>query len=210
MKRIIDLTMPLIPGMRGVEFETAKTIEKNGWNAKTLHLYSHCGTHVDAPCHFIPNGKTLDSIPIEKFRATARLAEIKDVVAQKLITVKDLGELADAINPGEALILKTGWSKIADTPEYREKLPRVSKDLAEWCVKKGVSILGVEPPSVADVNNLKELTTVHQILLKAGIIIVESLYNLEKLNSNTFEFLVFPIPILGGDGAPARAIAFEN
>jgi len=50
--------------MRGVDFDTAKTIEKDGWNAKTLHLYSHAETHIDAPVHFIVNDTTIDQIPL--------------------------------------------------------------------------------------------------------------------------------------------------
>jgi kynurenine formamidase len=49
MSRVIDLTVPLKDGMRGVTFETVKELEKDGWNARMLHLYSHAGTHMDAP-----------------------------------------------------------------------------------------------------------------------------------------------------------------
>lgn len=48
-RRIVDLTLTLRDGMRGVAFEQAKTISREGWNARTLHLYSHAGTHMDAP-----------------------------------------------------------------------------------------------------------------------------------------------------------------
>ncbi|NJM37109.1 MAG: hypothetical protein HC845_04115 [Akkermansiaceae bacterium] len=52
MSRIIDLTLTLRPGMRGVAWEQAKAIESDGWNARNLHLYSHAGTHMDAQTHF--------------------------------------------------------------------------------------------------------------------------------------------------------------
>ena len=48
----IDLTLPLTRGMRGYDFENSHTIEEHGWNASTLHIYSHAGTHMDAPLHF--------------------------------------------------------------------------------------------------------------------------------------------------------------
>ena len=58
--KVIDLTLRLEHGMRGVAFETKYTVTEHGWNARTLHLYSHCGTHMDAPRHFLPQGTTLD------------------------------------------------------------------------------------------------------------------------------------------------------
>lgn len=59
---IIDLSLPFKQGMRGVDFETATTIQDQGWNSRTLHLYSHATTHLDAPRHFINQGKTVDQL----------------------------------------------------------------------------------------------------------------------------------------------------
>ena len=63
MQRIIDLTLTVRPGMRGVEFEKLHTVNEHGWNSRMLHLYSHCGTHVDAPLHFEAGNGTVDRIP---------------------------------------------------------------------------------------------------------------------------------------------------
>lgn len=52
MARIIDLSLTVKDGMRGVQFEPLHTVAQHGWNTRTLHLYSHCGTHMDAPLHF--------------------------------------------------------------------------------------------------------------------------------------------------------------
>ena len=61
------------------------------------------------------------------------------------------------------------------TPEYRHELPRISLELAQWLVEKQVGLIGVEPPSVADVNNMNELTEVHQTLFRGNVVIVEGL-----------------------------------
>ena len=70
--------------------------------------------------------------------------------------------------------------------------------------------LGVEPPSVADVNNLEELTSVHNVLLGAGIIIVEGLTNLDQIQNEKVTFMALPLKIARGDGAPVRALAIED
>jgi kynurenine formamidase len=70
--------------------------------------------------------------------------------------------------------------------------------------------LGVEPPSVADVENKEELTAVHQALLRAEIVIVEGLANLDALQQEEVTFIALPLKLQGGDGSPVRAIAIEN
>jgi kynurenine formamidase len=72
-------------------------------------------------------------------------------------------------------------------------------------VDHGVKVLGVEPPSVADVNNREELTRVHTILLGAGVVIVEGLTNLDRLRDRAGWFVAAPLKVEGGDGCPCRA-----
>ena len=76
MPRIIDLTLPLENGLRGVSIEPARTLEKDGWNATTLHLYSHCGTHMDAPTHFGVSDQTIDQIPLDRCMGPAWVVDL--------------------------------------------------------------------------------------------------------------------------------------
>ena len=71
-------------------------------------------------------------------------------------------------------------------------------------------MLGVEPPSIADVNNKEELTRIHKILLGANITIVEGLTNLDKLKHNKVTFVAAPLKIENGDGCPCRAFAIDE
>jgi arylformamidase len=122
-----------------------------------------------------------------------------------------LGDTARRFARGESLLLRTGWSRYVDRPEiYRDGLPRVADDLAAWCVQAGVKLLGVEAPSIADVNNLEEVTRIHRILLSGGVTIVEGLTNLESLTQERVLFGALPLKIEGGDGCPCRAFAIEG
>jgi len=71
-------------------------------------------------------------------------------------------------------------------------------------------MLGVEPPSVADINNMQELTEVHHILFEGGVIVVEGLTNLESLTKPKVTFIALPLKVAAGDGAPVRALAIEE
>lgn len=211
MNRIIDLTMSMRPGMRGVDWEQAKTIEKEGWNARTLHLYSHAGTHMDAQTHFGAGPGTIDQTPLERCMGPAWVVNLDGIADKELITVAHLGKVAAAFAPGDSLLLRTGWSRHVDDPQhYRDNFPRISDELAHWCVENGVNVLGVEPPSVADVNHKEELTRIHLILLGANITIVEGLTNLDQLTEEKVFFVAAPLKIEGGDGCPCRAFAIQG
>ena len=70
---VLDLThtisgeMPVYPGTEKPVLTTACTIETAGYRETLLHMYSHTGTHMDAPAHMIARGRTLDSYGVEKF-----------------------------------------------------------------------------------------------------------------------------------------------
>jgi kynurenine formamidase len=210
MPRIVDLTLMMHPGMRGVDFEVRSTIDGKGWNTTILHLYSHAGTHMDAPYHFIAQGETLDNLVLEKCVGPAQVLDLTFVKPRDVITIEHLAPYAEKIGPGSRLLLKTGWSARADTPEYRSQLPRVGLPLAEWLAERQIALLGVEMPAVADVDNKEELTTVHQALLGAEIVIVEGLTNLDALHQQEVTFIALPLKLEGGDGSPVRAIAIED
>jgi kynurenine formamidase len=210
MSRIIDLTVALDESLRGVSVESIKTVEQDGWNATTLHLYSHCGTHMDAPVHFGVTEQTIDRIPLEKLMGPAWVVDLSAVEPRALIQTSHVAPVADKVRPGDGLLLRTDWSRRLRDPSYRNALPRVSNELAEWCVQKGVRLLGVEPPSVADVHNMDEVTAVHRTLLGGGVIVVEGLANLDQIRAERVTFMAFPLKVAGGDGAPVRALAIED
>jgi arylformamidase len=210
MPRIIDLTLTISPRLRGVQFEPCHTYERDGYNTRTLHLYSHSGTHMDAPLHFAAGDGTIDRIPLTHCVLPACVANISHLPPKALISVADLSAVANRLQPGEGLILKSGWSRHIDQPQYyRDNFPRISEELARWCIDRRVRLLGVEPPSVADVNDKAELTLIHKLLLGAEIVIVEGLTNLDALSLDHVLFCAAPLKIEGGDGSPCRAFAIE-
>lgn len=209
--RLIDLTLPLRPGDRGVACESARTLARDGWNAATWHLYSHAGTHMDAQLHFGAGAETIDTKPLTQCVGPAWVVNLTPTTPRALLTVADLGDVAAKFQPGDSLLLRTDWHRHAADPAlYRDALPRISEELAQWCVARRVRLLGVEPPSVADVNHLPEVTRVHQILLGGGITIVEGLAHLDQLTQEKVLFVALPLKLAGGDGAPVRAIAVEG
>ena len=210
-RRITDISMTLKEPMRGFRKSVARTLVDDGWNASTLEIYSHAGTHMDAALHFEAGEETIDTIPTDRLVCMCHIAKIQQCTPGMLVTLKHLGPAAESLHPGEGLIIHTGWSQYADDPViYRDQLPRISEELARWLTEKKVNILGVEPPSVADVNNPGELQLVHRILMEGDVLILEGLCNLENIQGNYVQLVALPLKIGGGDGAPVRAIVIES
>ncbi|GAB5559299.1 MAG: cyclase family protein [Synoicihabitans sp.] len=211
MPHIVDLTLTVTPGVRGVDTEPAFTKAKDGWNASTWHLYSHSCTHMDAQVHFEAGPGTIDATPLSSCFGPAWIIRVLPCEPQRVLTVADLGDVADKFQPGESLIFHTGWSAHVNNRElYRDQMPRIGETLARWMVEQQVRLLGVEPPSVADVNDLAEVTLIHEILLAGKINIVEGLTNLESLTSDRVFFGATPLKLHQSDGSPVRAFAFEG
>jgi kynurenine formamidase len=165
---------------------------------------------MDAPVHFGVGTQTIDNIAVEDLIGPAWVADVRPVEPRAIIKPEHLGDIVVQFKPGDSLLIYTGWSDFYGQDKYWNELPRISTELARWCVNKKVKMLGVEPPSVADVNDMEELNTVHGILFEARIIVVEGLANLTSLSKRKVTFIALPLKIAGGDGAPIRAVAIEE
>jgi len=170
---IIDLTLTLYHGMRGVEIHPHTRIATDGYNTTNLKLYSHAGTHMDAPLHFVDGGATIDQWELQKCIGPALVVNLSHKEPNSLITVADLAPYAEQIDPGSRILLRTDWDAYAELPDYRTHFPRISRELAHWLVERGVWLVGVQTPSVASLSDREELRDVHQILLRGSIVIVE-------------------------------------
>ena len=82
--QVIDLTqtigetMPVYPGTEQPRLTPTNTIEKDGFRETLLRMYSHTGTHMDAPAHILPGAPTLDVLPAEKFTGRACVVDCSD------------------------------------------------------------------------------------------------------------------------------------
>lgn len=210
MSGIIDLTLSYNARIERYSWTVARELRKDGWNARNLQIYSHAGTHMDAPIHFGANYITIDQLPLERLMTSCWVIRIRDCAPKKQIKVEDLGEIKNKFQPGESLLFSTGWSQHVGTDKYRNQLPEISDELADWMVENKVNLIAVEPPSVADVNNLEQVTKIHIKLFEGDIIIVEGITNTEAIKKDKVQLIALPIKIEGGDGAPARVIVIEE
>ena len=209
-QRIVDLSLRLYDGMHGVELHPQARFAEQGFNTTNLHLYSHAGTHLDAPAHFLGDARTLEQLDLTKCLGPAQVIDLSHKTPDSLITVDDLAPYSAAIGRGSRLLLRTDWDKHADQPDYRTSFPRIALELAKWLAERAIWLLGVETPAVASIQDREELVAVHRALLQAEIVIVESLANLRSLADDSIFFIALPLKIEGCDGSPIRAVAIEG
>ncbi len=206
---IVDLSLTYRRGMRGFDSAPHSYLEVKGYNTTDLSIYSHAGTHMDAPLHFLEGGDTIDKLPPEKCVGEALVIDLSHLPPRSLITAADLGPATEKIGRGSRVLLRTDWDSHVELEDYRTGFQRISIELAEWFVDQGVWLVGVQSPSVASLQDMEELTQVHCILLENEIVIVESLANLHLLPPEVY-FIALPLKIAGCDGSPVRAIAIVD
>ena len=203
----ISTKLPSFPGSPRPRFISWATNEDDGYNLELIFLSSHSGTHIDAPFHFIKKGLKIDKIPLKRLVTDAVLCRIKKG-ADKAITKQDIIEFENKhgkLQPNSTLIFATGWHKNLLKKYYFTKNPGLSISAAKYLVKKKISLVGIDSPSI-DLG-LDSRFLAHHELLDNGILILENLCNLEKILGVHFKLVVLPLKLKGATGSPVRAIA---
>jgi len=178
-------------------------------NLGAISMSVHNGTHADAQFHFDTNGESIEKAPLETYLGRAAVVDLAqaflDSKEKHLITIEDLRPSAEAIAATSRLLVKTGrWS---DSTVFPNQIPVIAADVPAWLQKNGVKLLGLDLPSVDEIDS-KSLQN-HHALARAGIAIVESL-DLSDVASGIYQFAALPLKIAGGDGAPMRAILWRE
>jgi kynurenine formamidase len=209
--KLVDLThpitpnMPVYPGTQPPVFITGCSIDETGFLEKQITLYSHTGTHIDAPAHLIKDHNTLDMLEIEHFYGPALMLDFYNFKA-KTIGVQELEPHQNAIRKVKFLLLHTGWSRYWGSERYFSNYPVLSLEAANWLSGFGIKGFGLDTISADTVDS--QDYQVHIALLQKNIIIIENLANLADLPCNQFEFSCFPLSFEDADGSPVRAVAY--
>ncbi len=177
--------------------------ETHGFNSEVIYMITHASTHVDAPSHFIKNGKTVDTIELEKFTGYAVTVDVKN---RHIITRKDLENALQSVEfkRGYGVFLYTSWAEKYESEDYISKCPGIDKEAAEYLRDIGAKIVGIDSPSI----DPAESTTfdAHKVLLSADIPIIENLYNLDKIVGKVVKYYAFPLKLVGCSASPVRVI----
>jgi len=112
------------------------------------------------------------------------------------------------IDDGSTVIFHTDWQKNLNKKSYFMKNPGLGTSAAKYLASKKINLVGIDSPSI-DLGKDGKFS-VHHILAKSGILIVENLINLDKINSQKFHLIVAPLKLKNATGSPVRAMALTD
>lgn len=209
----IDADTPRLPFL---DAPRVTSLEEPLLAASELTIATHAGTHVEAPRHRFPDGAGIDAYPPDRFLGEA-VAWSPDAGARDPIEATDVERVLADLAPGEALLVHTGWDEHAGTDRYEDH-PYLTPGAAEAVANAEASWIGLDTPTPEDPAALAdepdpadpEAFPVHTALLGADVLVAENLTNVGSVaagEGRRVDVAALPLPVGGGDAAPARVAA---
>ena len=178
------------------KIEVTSSTRTGNVNESRLHLDVHTGTHVDAPFHFLQNGKKIDKIPAEKFLGECVVIDLTNI---KNRGIEKIDLIKARIKKDDIVILKT-------SNKYNKKFDfnfvYLAESGAKYLTSKNIDGVGINALGIE--RNQPGYNT-HKSLLSKNIIIFEGL-ELSKINHGRYFFIGLPLKIKDGDASPMRAV----
>ncbi len=210
--KIFDITLPIQNGMMvwpddpEVDVHRLQRIEDGDEvNLTAINMCAHTGTHVDAPYHFIADGKKVHEIPLDVLNGSVQVVQVPsdiDVITAAVINSLRIEPVVDRV------LFKTTNSEhwMEGTAEFNKNYVGLSADAAEELIHRKIKLVGIDALSIAAYDQIR---APHEILLSNEVVVVEGL-NLAEVTPGKYELHCLPIKLVGSDGAPARVILIQE
>ncbi len=204
MMKVYDISWPLMPetteykNKKTINFQPLTNFEKDGVRDSLITMRTHSGTHVDAPSHFLKDGKTIDQISLDRLMGPAKVIDLVRVA--DAITADDLKRYE--INEQDIILLRTMNSAHAETEEFDKEFIYLDASAAAYLAERKIKAVGIDYLGIERGN--PDHTT-HTTLMHADIVIIEGL-RLSHVQSGAYFMVCLPLAIVGLDAAPARVV----
>lgn len=204
-RRIWDISQKLHPGLPVWPGDTAFE-HKRTWqmeegspvNVSALSLSTHTGAHADAPLHYSQTAPDIAEVALEPYLGECLVVDARRAGA--LIEVDDLLDVEGA----PRVLLRT--FETFPHEEWDADTAAIAPAAIEWLAAQGVRLVGLDGPSI-DPQSSKDMLA-HKAVLKHDMRVLEGLV-LDDVPEGRYELIALPLPIVGGDASPVRAILRE-
>ncbi|MEK9184744.1 MAG: cyclase family protein [Patescibacteria group bacterium] len=217
MSKVIDLThtlsseIPFWDGNCYFELSIDGNYEKDMFRSQKIKCNAGIGTHMDAPAHAVPGGRTIDKLTLEELVTDCIVIDVSSEANEGYTIKPEIVEIFEKkngeIKPKSFVIFYTGWDKRWDNKEKynnNHKFPSVDKSTAELLLQRNISGMGIDTLSAdTGLNGFP----VHHTILGADKYLVENIANAKELPPTGSKVYILPIKIKGGTEAPIRLIA---
>lgn len=208
-----DITLPFSDQLAVWPGDTPVIINRSAGvsTVSELRMSSHVGTHVDAPAHFIPQGSTVDQLPLDILIGPAWVAHIPGT-SQITAELLDLCNIPAGV---ERLLLRTdnslpkwlGQAARTGVTAFDTNYTSLDSAAGGWLLASGIRLVGIDGPSVDAFHS--DAFVVHRMLLANHVIIIENLM-LAGIEPGGYRLICLPLRYEGGDGAPVRAVLEQH
>ena len=208
--KFIDLShpiteaMPVYPGTQPPVIAPCCSHETEGFMEHKLSMFTHTGTHIDAPLHLFKDGRSLDQFSINHFIGPAIKFQLPPNCSaddQMALFNTRSSELAEA----DFILIQTNWSDYWGKARYYADFPVLCHEVMSLLIAQAPKGVGLDAISADPVDTTRFEN--HRRLLENDILIIENLTNLSLLPNSGFSFSCIPLKINNSDGAPVRAVA---
>lgn len=199
----LDGRTPVWPGSPGFASSAHLSLaDGDVANATLIEMDVHCGTHVDAPRHFVEGGASLDTLGLGPLVGPTWVA---DAVGHPTVDASVLQGLEVPMGTTR-LLLQTDNSLGPREAPFREDYVALTADAAQWVVDRGFQLVGIDYLSI---QRFHDPPDTHQILLEAGTVILEGL-DLRGVRAGRWTLMCLPLHLVDTEAAPARALLLEE
>ncbi len=202
--KIYDISWPISTATtaykdkKTIHFEQVKSIDTDNARESVITLSSHSGTHVDAPSHFMRDGKTIDQIELSSIIGPCKVFDMSTV--SDSITRDHLENLD--ISAGDIVLFKTTNSATQPTDKFIPHFINLEISGAQLLAQRKVRAVGIDYLGIG-------AHATHNALFEHNITIVEGL-RLNAVKQGKYFLCCLPLHMIGLEAALARAVLLEG
>lgn len=214
-ERIVELSHKIIPGKEHFKLEVKVDDVTNilpqvkhrpdVWYVLGEVTYcTHVGTHIEVPFHHKKDGHDIADFPFRQLIGPLVVLDFRHKKNGEAITLEELKVFDQKIHAGDIVFVWSGMDRYYHTELWNDQ-PHLTVEANQWLVDKKIACLG------SDASGLEvpgtDFQPNHQAIFNAGIPMIESLTNLEKVGKGDYIVFILPLPIEGLEASPLRVIA---
>ena len=218
--RIVDLSFSIRPHFRWKVASELVAAHATGHplQSTVLTISCHAYTHVDAPLHYLTDGRDMAEMPVDQWVGEAAVVDLTHLGANGEVTAGALEKAGGHVRAGDIALLRTDWPRrvSVESERFWKEGPWTAPGACDWLVRCGVKAVGYDYPPDHCIRDTiteprrrpsREEYTTHARFFPAGITVIEYLTNLDVIGAERCQFIALPLRIEGADGSPVRAIA---
>lgn len=209
--KLIDVSAPLSdevhPYIPGVPYMTTRpilTLEQDGVESHEVLLSTLSGSYFETGRHVRADAIAIDEVPLETFIGPAVVVDVGKKGPAEPIEFQDVVPYDGEIRPGDAVIVRTHWSRKWNTPGYFTESPYFTVEAFEWLLDKNLRILAGDIPSYDNPRVPQGL--IKRLFQDDSTFLLAPLVGLDRVERRRVTLYAFPLNIVGVSGAPARVL----